>query len=144
MKDAFTWSQQTNHKTWCVGDILRVGQCLVLAHLFSTRRSCHKLSHITVKQYTKICFWKHLRQEMGNAVTYSSFIFDQDCLVWKFDLSFVRFAVFFCWVLWQLASKSVALLPPAGLSPAHLFRCCHGMCEKVQDGNVPGCSCMCE
>lgn len=42
---------------------------------------------LQLNSYTKICFWKHSRQEIGNSVIESWFIFDQHCLVWPLSLS---------------------------------------------------------
>ncbi len=52
-------------------------------------RSGRKLSHFSGRQYAKICFWKHFKWELGNAVTESRFIFDQQCQVWQLDRTFV-------------------------------------------------------
>ncbi len=49
----------------CWIDILWFGWCLILAQIVSRRRTGHKLSHFSGKQYTKICFWKHFKQEIG-------------------------------------------------------------------------------
>ncbi len=70
-------------------DVLRFGRCLILAKIFPTWWTGHKLSHVLGKQYTKICFWKHLKREIGNAVTESCFIFDQHRPVWQFNRTFV-------------------------------------------------------
>ena len=39
-----------------VGEVLRVGRCLILAHPFSTWWLGDELSYGTDKQYTIICF----------------------------------------------------------------------------------------
>ncbi len=62
--------------------------CLILARIFSTWRTSHKLSHFSGRQCTKICFWKHFKWEIANAVT-ESYLFDQHCLVWQFDQTFM-------------------------------------------------------
>lgn len=43
--------------------------CFVFVLLFSTWRLHFKQSHVTAKSCTKVCFWKHLRQEIGNIVS---------------------------------------------------------------------------
>ena len=63
------------------------GRCLVFPQQISTWLPGHKLSHFTAKQYTTICFWKHLRREIGITVTEYWFIFDQHCLVLPFGWS---------------------------------------------------------
>jgi len=50
--------------------------------LFPTWQPCHTF---TSEQYT--CFWKHLGQEKGNALTGLWFIFHQCHQVWQFDRS---------------------------------------------------------
>lgn len=45
-----------------------------------------KHSSIAAKKHTKICFWEHFSQEIGNAGTESWFIFDHHCIVWRYDL----------------------------------------------------------
>lgn len=62
---------------------------------------------------TKICFWKHLRREIGNAVTEYWSIFDQHCLVWQF-------------VTWAVCSDAFFFCPTL-LSKQHIcfgLRCC--------------------
>ncbi len=70
-------------------DILRFGQCLILAQIFSRWQTGHELSHFSGKQYTELCFWKHVNWEIDNAATEPRFIFDQHGVAWRFGRTFV-------------------------------------------------------
>ncbi len=49
-----------------VGDSLRVGWRFALAFPFSTWQVEHEPSHVTAKQGTEICLWKHFWHEIGS------------------------------------------------------------------------------
>lgn len=73
-------------------------QSLIFALLVSTCWLGHMQSHFKAKQYTEVCFWKHLRCKIGSAVTKSQFTFDQHCLVWLSN--------------WSLAAGHIAMDGP--------------------------------
>lgn len=69
--------------------LVDVSLSLSSLHPFSTWWPGKKPSPHTAKQYTKIYFWKHLKQEMGYVATESWFTFDQHSLIVQFDQSLV-------------------------------------------------------
>lgn len=92
------------------------GLCVPL--FFATWQPRFKQSHFTAKQCTKVCFWRHRRQKIGNAVTESWDILKPNRLACQ------RVNCTDCYGLWQLfylKEKNICINTPLFLCQNKYF-----------------------